>query len=116
MKEDRTAACCRAPSTQDERIPWPFGRGFPSSDPQRTPPKGASCCAHRDRSAGLTPLDTVDREAMPKVSDQPAPRTAPIRVVERPAPRHDEALQVLVDHDAGRVLIRDRGETVGYEL
>ena len=64
----------------------------------------------------MTRLDTVDREAMPKLSDQPAPRTHPIRAVKRLAPRDDEALQVFVDPDAGRVLVSDRGELVGYEL
>src|SRR5215218_3652452 len=116
MNDDRTAAGCRAPSTDDEPIPWPFGPGFPSSDSQRTPPKGASSCAWRDPSGALTRLDTVDREAMPKLSDQPAPRTHPIRAVKRLAPRDDEALQVFVDPDAGRVLVSDRGELVGYEL
>jgi hypothetical protein len=116
MDRNRAAARGRRPSTNDERIPWPFGPGFPSSDSQRTPPKGASSCARRDRSGGLTRLDTVDREAMPKVSEKPAPRSAPIRAVERLAPRHDEPPELLVDHDAGRVLLRDRGETVGYEV
>jgi hypothetical protein len=116
MDRDRTAAHRRRPSMKDERIAWPFGPGFPSSDPQRTPPKGASCCAHRDASEGLTSLDTVDREAMPRATQQTAPRSAPKSAARRLTERMDETLQVLVDQGAGRVLVRDRGETVGYEL
>jgi hypothetical protein len=116
MDRDRTAARARRPSTNDGQIPWPFGPGFPSSDPHRTPPKGASCCADRDRSAGLIRLDTVDREAMTQTTEQPPPRPAPNKATERLAARQDEPLQVLIDHDSGRVLVRDRGEPIGYEL
>jgi hypothetical protein len=116
MDRDRTAAPERTPSINEERIPWPFDPGFPSSDPQRTPPKGASCCADRERAARLTRLDTVGREAMSPATEQTAPRPAPRSAVRRLADRQEEALQVLVDQDAGRVLVRDRGELVGYEL
>ena len=104
-----------APAVDQRTDPVAFRPGFPSSEPQRTPPKGASCCAHRDRSAGLTSLDTVDREAMSPATEQTAPRP-PRSAARRLAERRDEALRVLVDQDAGRVLLRDRGELVGYEL
>ena len=116
MAGERTAAPARRPSIDNGRIPWPFAPGFPSSDSQRTPPKGASCCAHRDGPERLTALDTVDQEAMPATAAKSAPRSAPIRAAERLAARPDEPLQVLIDQDAGRVLVSDRGEVVGYEL
>jgi hypothetical protein len=50
MNENRRAARERVPLNDEGRIAWPFGAGFPSSDPQPTPPKGASRCAHSGRS------------------------------------------------------------------
>ena len=113
---DATAAT-RPPSSDDGRMAWPFEAGFPSSDTQRMPPKGASCCAPTDGSAGLTRLGTVDRKAMRATTEKSTRRAAangsPRRLIAPPA---DEPPEVLVDHDAGRVLLRDGGEQVGYEL
>ena len=115
MDRDRTAARSRRPSTSDERISWPFDPGFPSSEPQRTPPKGVLLrpprpvrrldIARYRRSGGDATGDRADRS-------ETRPRSAARRLAER----RDEALRVLVDQDAGRVLLRDRGELVGYEL
>jgi hypothetical protein len=115
MDEQRTAARSRPPSRNDGRIAWPFGPGFPSSDPQRTPPKGAFRCAKEEPAEGLTRLDTVDRQAMSAQTEQrPAGRTR--RSALRAGDPSGEPLELLVDQGAGRVLVRDRGELVGYEL
>jgi hypothetical protein len=116
MDTDRTAAPARPPSQNDGRIRWPFGGGFPSSDPQQDAPLGGVRCADHDGRTGLTRLDTVDREAMQTASPETSPPTGPIRSAHLPAAPGAEPPVVLVDHDAGRVLLRDRGETVGYEL
>jgi hypothetical protein len=119
MNEDRRAACQRAPrapSDDEEGFRWPFGLGFPSSDTQRTPPKGASRCGNRDESEGLTAPGTVDREAMQRPSEKTRPGEARTRAAARLAAPPDEPPALLVDQEAGRVLVRDRGETIGYEL
>jgi hypothetical protein len=63
----------------------------------------------------LTRLDTVDRQAMSAQTEQRPPgttRSSPVRA----ADPGGEPLELLVDQGAGRVLLRDRGELVGYEL
>jgi hypothetical protein len=63
----------------------------------------------------LTALDTVDRQAMSAQTEQrPAGRTR--RSALRAGDPAAEPLELLVDQGAGRVLLRDRGELVGYEL
>ena len=115
MDEQWTAARSRPPSRNDGRSAWPFGPGFPSSHPQRTPPKGAFRCADTEEAEGLTALDTVDRQAMSAQTEQrPAGRTR--RSALRAGDPAAEPLELLVDQGAGRVLLRDRGELVGYEL
>lgn len=116
MDTDRTATRARTPSNDEERRPWPFGPGFPSSKPQRTPPKGASCCALSDHGEGLTGLGTVDREAMRATTDQTSNRPVRNGSAQRAVAPADGPPEVLIDEDAGRVLLRDRGEQVGYEL
>jgi hypothetical protein len=115
MDEQRTAAPSRPPSRSDGRIAWPFEPRFPSSDRQRTPPKGAFGCADPDQREGLTPLDTVDRQAMSAQTEQ-RPAGATRRSALRAGDPSGEPLEMLVDQGAGRVLLRDRGELVGYEL
>ena len=115
MDEQWTAARSRPPSRNDGRSAWPFGPGFPSSHPQRTPPKGAFRCADTEEAEGLTALDTVDRQAMSAQTEQrPAGRTR--RSALRAGDPAAEPVELLVDQGAGRVLLRDRGELVGYEL
>src|ERR687884_469526 len=101
MDDERTAAPSRPPSQDDGRIAWPFGPGFPSSGPQRTPPTGAFRCADPDEGEGLTALDTVGRQAMSAQTEQrPAGRTR------RSALRAgDPAAEVIaVARDSGREL------------
>lgn len=86
---------------------------------------GASSRVQARRGAGLTALDTFVCEAMGARADRQANRTdavasAPRRVGGSPLagglPPLDDCFSVQVDPAELRVLVRDAGETFGYEL
>jgi hypothetical protein len=58
---------------------------------------GASCCANRDRPAGLTSLDTVDCEAMRQALEHSGSREAHTGAAETLAATPDEPPVVLID-------------------
>jgi hypothetical protein len=105
-----------------QREPWPFscrplGRGG-------RPPMGASSRVQARRAADLTALDTFDCEAMGARADRQTNRTHTVASV--PERVGGSALagalppldcfEVQLDQGELRVLIRDAGETFGYEL
>jgi hypothetical protein len=107
----------------ESRVTWPFACR-PHSRGGR-PPSGASSREPSDRAGGLTARDTFDCEAMGARADTTMTRTARAR----PAPERvgggalagalpplDEPFELHLDPAAGRVLVRDAGETFGYEL
>jgi hypothetical protein len=107
----------------DLRGRWPFACR-PRSRGGR-PPSGASGRAPHAHTAGLTARATFDCEAMNARADSSMTRTARARSVpERVGggaaagalPPLDEPFELRLDRDAGRVLVRDAGETFGYEL
>jgi hypothetical protein len=105
------------------RPAWPFsyrpqGRGG-------RPPSGASSRGEDDEWAGLTAPDTFDCEAMGARADTKTNPTATVvPAAGRPggSGNHapllplDQPFEVQVDPCELRVLVRDAGETVGYEL
>jgi hypothetical protein len=102
---------------------WPFSCR-PRSRGGR-PPSGASSRARDDLSGGLTAPGTVDGEAMNARADSSMTRTARARSAPKRVgggaaagalPPLDDAFELRVDPAAGRVLVRDAGETFGYEL
>jgi hypothetical protein len=102
---------------------WPFACR-PRSRGGR-PPSGASSRDARAYAAGLTARGTFDCEAMNAQADSTITRTARARSApERVGggakagalPPLDEPFELRVDPGAGRVLVRDAGETFGYEL
>jgi hypothetical protein len=107
----------------ESRVAWPFACR-PRSRGGR-PPSGASSREPSDREGGLTERDTFDCEAMDARADTTMTRTArarsaPERVgggaLARALPPLDEPFELRLDAEAGRVLVRDAGETLGYEL
>jgi hypothetical protein len=102
---------------------WPFACR-PRSRGGR-PPSGASSRELSAPGAGLTARGTFDCEAMNARADSTITRTArarsaPERVGGVAAagapPPLDEPFELRLDQAAGRVLVRDAGETFGYEL
>jgi hypothetical protein len=105
------------------REPWPFACR-PRSRGGR-PPSGASSREPSDQERGLTARDTFDCEAMGARADTTLTRTARARSAPervgggaqaRALPPLDDTFELRVDPTAGRVLVRDAGETFGYEL
>jgi hypothetical protein len=105
------------------RVAWPFACR-PRSRGGR-PPSGASSRDPAGRSGGLTARGTFDCEAMGARADTTMTRTARARsapervgggVQHGALPPLDEPFELRVDPAAGRVLVRDAGETFGYEL
>jgi hypothetical protein len=89
------------------------------------PPSGASSRARSGDRGGLTARGTFDCEAMGARADTTLTRTArarsaPERVgggaLAGALPPLDEPFDLRIDQSAGRVLVRDAGETFGYEL
>jgi hypothetical protein len=122
MDQDAAAAArSRVPPDVREDEGREAGAANPSSDAQRTPPKGAFRCGARDHREGLTGPGTFGWRAMGTRAEQQANRTAtgpsalgPAGGGANPAALPPPALAV--DPDAGRVLVRDGGRTTGYEL
>jgi hypothetical protein len=105
------------------REPWPFSCR-PRSRGGR-PPSGASSREPSGPEGGLTAPGTVDCEAMNARADSRQTRTARARSAPRRVgggvaagalPPLDDAFELQLDPSAGRVLVRDAGETFGYEL
>jgi hypothetical protein len=105
------------------REAWPFAcRPRPRGG---RPPSGASSRDPDAPGGGLTARDTFDCEAMNARADTTPTRTArapsaPKRVgggaQAGALPPLDQPFDLRVDSSAGRVLVRDAGETFGYEL
>jgi hypothetical protein len=105
------------------RDPWPFSCRPPGRGGR--PPTGASSRVRVCRGAGLTAHGTFGCEAMGARADRQQNRTAtvasaPERVGGRPLagglPPLDQCFSVQIDQGELRLLIRDAGETFGYEL
>ena len=97
----------------------PFGSS-PSAESQRTPPVGGVLLRRRRRPGGFDSGASLMARAMRCQADQER-RTETSRSASNAAqgsapPAALPALQLLIDPDAGRVLVRDRGETFGYQL
>jgi hypothetical protein len=105
------------------REAWPFSCR-PRSRGGRPPSWASSRAPSADRG-GLTARGTFDCEAMNARADTTPTRTA--RAQSAPErvggsahagalPPLDDAFELRLDPSAGRVLVRDAGETFGYEL
>ena len=104
------------------REPWPFSCRPPGRGGR--PPMGASSRVQARRAADLTALDTFDCEAMGARADRQTNRTHTVASV--PERVGGSALagalppldcfDVQLDQGELRVLVRDAGETFGYEL
>jgi hypothetical protein len=102
---------------------WPFACR-PRSRGGR-PPSGASSRETWARAGGLTARGTFDCEAMGARADTTMSRTATARsapervdgsALAGALPPLDDPFELHFDPAAGRALVRDAGETFGYEL
>jgi hypothetical protein len=107
----------------ESRERWPFSCR-PRSRGGR-PPSGASSRELEPSGGGLTARDRFDCEAMNARADTTPTRTARARSApERVGggaqagalPPLDGPFELRIDQSSGRVLVRDAGETFGYEL